>query len=72
MSHPRPVALVTGAARRIGAAIARALHADGYDLALHCRDSRADADVLAAELERARPGSTLVLEADLAAFDRLP
>ena len=68
----RPAALVTGAARRIGAAIARRLHAAGYDLALHYRDSEADMQALAAELEAARPGSTRVLQADLAQFDRLP
>ena len=67
-----PVALVTGSARRIGAAIARALHAAGYDLALHYRSSSDEVDALAAELERARPGSTLRLQADLAEFDRLP
>lgn len=67
-----PVALVTGSARRIGAAIARALHAGGYDLALHYRSSSDDVDALAAELERVRPGSTLRLQADLAEFDRLP
>ena len=67
-----PVALVTGSARRIGAAIARALHAAGYDLALHYRSSSDDVDALAAELERARPGSTVRLQADLAEFDRLP
>lgn len=70
--NARPVALVTGSARRIGAAIARALHAAGYDLALHCRDSRGELDALAAELEGVRPGSTFVQQADLAAFDRLP
>ena len=67
-----PVALVTGAARRIGAAIARRLHAAGYDVALHCHRSREQADALAAGLERERAGSTLVLQADLAGFDRLP
>lgn len=67
-----PVALITGAARRIGAAIARRLHADGYDLALHYHASAADMRALAAELESIRPGSVLPLQADLAAFDRLP
>ena len=71
MSAP-PVVLITGSARRIGAVIARTLHAAGYDLALHCRNSRAELDALAAELEAARPGSTLLLQADLAEFDRLP
>ena len=68
----RPVALITGSARRIGAAIARELHAAGYDLALHCHRSRQDMDALAATLEATRPRSTLVLQADLAQFDRLP
>jgi pteridine reductase len=72
MPDPRPVALVTGAARRVGAAIARRLHAAGYDLALHYRQSRADMGALVAELETARPGSTLALQADLDAWDRLP
>jgi len=68
----RPVALVTGSARRIGAAIARTLHAAGFDLALHCRHSRDELDALVTEFEHARPGSTLALQADLAEFDRLP
>ena len=72
LPSPRRSALVTGAARRIGAGIARRLHAAGYDLALHYRDSEADMQALAAELEAARPGSTRVLQADLAQFDRLP
>jgi len=67
-----PVALITGSARRIGAVIARTLHGAGYDVALHCRHSRAELDALAAGLEATRPGSTLVLQADLAEFDRLP
>lgn len=71
-ASPRPVALVTGAARRLGASISRGLHAAGYDLALHYRNSAAEAQALAGELEAARPGSVLLLQADLAQFDRLP
>jgi len=67
-----PVALITGSARRIGAAIARRLHAQGYDLALHYRGSAAEMQALAAELESARAGSVLTLQADLSEFDRLP
>ncbi len=72
MSDSRPVALVTGAARRLGASIARRLHAAGHDLALHYRDSGDDMAGLVAALERDRPGSTLALRADLAEYDRLP
>lgn len=71
-TNARPVVLVTGAARRVGAAIARALHAAGYDLALHCRNSRSELDLLIRELELARDSSTLALQADLADVDSLP
>jgi len=69
---PRRVALITGAARRVGSVIARALHAAGFDLALHYRHSRADMDALCNELEAMRPHSTLALQADLADLDALP
>lgn len=46
----RPTVLVTGAARRIGRAIALELARAGFDLALHYRQSAADAETLAAEL----------------------
>ena len=72
MNESRPVALITGAARRIGAAIARRLHADGYDLALHYRNSTTDMQALVAELDIARAGSARALQADLTEFDRLP
>ena len=72
MTTDRPVALITGSARRLGAAIADGLHAAGFDVALHCGKSRAEADVLASRLEARRAGSTVVLRADLGEFDRLP
>ncbi len=72
VSPPAKVALITGAARRIGAAIARRLHGDGYNLGLHYRRSQAEMDALLAELNGLRPGSAISLQADLAEFDRLP
>ncbi|MEO6967274.1 MAG: pteridine reductase [Rhodanobacteraceae bacterium] len=67
-----PVALVTGAARRVGAVIARTLHAAGYDVALHYRHSHEEMDALIDELESARADSTVALQADLADTQRIP
>jgi len=72
MNQPRPVALITGASRRIGAAIARRLHEAGYDLALHHRRDDDRMDSLISELESERPGSTLELRAELADMENLP
>jgi pteridine reductase len=60
-------ALVTGGARRVGAAIARRLHAAGANLMLHYRDSAADADALAAELNALRAKSAATVKAELLA-----
>ena len=60
-------ALVTGAARRIGAAIARRLHAGGANVVLHYRGAEAEAAALEAELNQARAGSALKVKADLLA-----
>jgi pteridine reductase len=62
---PDPVILVTGAARRVGAEIARTLHAAGASVALHYRASRKEAEHLATELNAVRAGSAVALYADL-------
>jgi NAD(P)-dependent dehydrogenase (short-subunit alcohol dehydrogenase family) len=54
-------AIVTGGARRIGCALARALSEDGWHLLIHCRNSVAEAEALAAEL-----GNAAIAVADLA------
>ena len=59
--------LVTGAARRIGAAIARRLHAAGANLLLHYRGAEGDAASLEAELNAARAKSAVKVKADLLA-----
>jgi pteridine reductase len=64
--------LVTGAARRIGAAISRRLHAAGARVVVHCHRSRAQADILAAELNAQREASCAVVQADLLDLDALP
>lgn len=57
--------LITGAARRIGATIARRLHAAGARVVLHCHRSRAEAQAIADELNAARAGSCAIVQGDL-------
>lgn len=59
------VALVTGAARRIGEGIAEALHWRGLKIAVHCHRSKNSAEALAERLNAARPDSAAVVRADL-------
>jgi pteridine reductase len=66
-----PSILVTGAAKRLGAAITRALHAAGANVIIHCNRSRADADALAAALNTERAKSASVLQGDLLAYNAL-
>ena len=60
-------ALITGGARRVGAAIARRLHAAGANVVLHYRGADADAAQLEKELNAARPGSAVKVKGDLLA-----
>jgi len=59
------VVLITGGARRVGAAVARALHAAGANVLVHYRYSGGAAIALADELNRARPDSVATHAADL-------
>ena len=61
------VALVTGGARRVGAAIARRLHAAGASVLIHYRDSEADARTLVGELNGRRAKSAASVKAELLA-----
>ena len=61
------VALVTGAARRVGAAIARRLHAAGAKVVLHYRGAEGEAAQLEKELNAARAGSAMKVRGDLLA-----
>lgn len=60
-------AIVTGGAKRIGAALARALAADGWHLLIHCNRSLAEAEALCAELGDARAIAAELAEPDAAA-----
>jgi len=59
------IVLITGAARRIGAEIAKTFHQAEYGVVLHCRHSIADAEELAKTLNDNRPKSAWVIQADI-------
>lgn len=66
------VILVTGGARRVGAATCRRLHAQGANLVVHYRASESEARALQTELGQVRPGSVALVQADLLETARLP
>lgn len=66
--HLKGVALVTGAAKRIGRAIAEDLSAHGFDVVIHANRSLAEAEALTAEL-RAKGRAAFAIQADLCEFD---
>jgi pteridine reductase len=67
-----PVILITGAGRRVGAEIARTLHAAGSRVAIHYRSSASEAEALAAELNAVRADSAAAFRADLLDVAALP
>ena len=66
-----PVALITGAARRIGAYIARTLHAQGMNVVVHYRQNQASAETLCDALNAIRAHSAVAIGADFNQFDAL-
>jgi pteridine reductase len=64
--------LITGAARRVGATVARMLHQHGANVVVHYRSSADDAALLVRELTTARAGSAASLEGDLLDVAQLP
>jgi pteridine reductase len=66
------VVLISGGAKRVGAAICRRLHAGGANLMIHYRSSAAEAEALESELESNRPGSCALVRADLLDAAALP
>ena len=76
MSNSLPLtgrcALITGAAKRLGAGTARALHAAGANVVIHYHGSEAQARELADALNSERPGSASSFRSDLLDAARLP
>jgi pteridine reductase len=66
------VVLITGGAKRVGAAICRRLHAAGANLMLHYRASAGEARLLQAELNGARADSVALIQADLLDLKAMP
>jgi len=66
------IVLITGGAKRVGAAICRRLHAAGARLMLHYRESAGEARLLQAELNHARADSVALIQADLLDLQKLP
>ena len=65
------VALVTGAARRIGAVTVKMLHQQGATVVIHYRNSKSDAEKLSTELNAIRVDSCFISQAELANVDSL-
>jgi pteridine reductase len=66
-----PVALITGAAKRIGAAMACKLHSEGYRIIIHYGHSKDDALALADKLNSQRADSAACLQANLCNADEV-
>ena len=65
MEKKSKVAVITGGARRIGAEIAKSLHASGYNILIHYRRSAEDAEKLCSELNAIRKNSGSSVQGEL-------
>ena len=66
------VVLITGGAKRVGAAICRKLHTEGFNLMIHYRSSITEARALQAELSLQRANSVAIIQGDLLNITGLP
>ena len=71
MTVKNKVILVTGGAKRVGAAICCKLHTQGAKLMVHYRSSQNDAQMLRQALEQTRPDSIGLIQADMLEIERL-
>lgn len=69
--NERKVAIITGAAQRIGEQLARALHERDYNVVIHYRYSTAAAQLITAELNARRDNSAIALQADSENIDSI-
>jgi pteridine reductase len=65
MNKKKQVAIITGGAKRVGAAICRKLHKANIDLIIHYKNSRTEANSLQKQLNKIRKGSASIIQADL-------
>jgi len=71
MAHTEPVALITGAAKRVGAACARHLHGLGWSVIIHYSHSQQEAEALVARLNGQRSNSATAIAADLSVLSEV-
>jgi pteridine reductase len=71
MNSATPVALITGAAHRLGAHTARHLHGRGWNIVIHYRSRQDQAEALAHKLNARRDNSAVALAADLSRMDQI-
>jgi pteridine reductase len=71
-NNTNKIVLITGGAKRVGAAICRNLHAEGFNLMIHYKSSINEARALQAELSLQRPNSVAIIQGDLLNIASLP